>query len=56
MASRKLAQQRVLRIMQAQASQHADPFRFEQPAGDGATHRLAAGKGGGDMEKPKTRV
>jgi hypothetical protein len=54
MACRKLAQQRVLRIMQEQSSKHSDDLPILRPAERDANRRLGANKPGKDREKRET--
>jgi hypothetical protein len=51
MACRKLAQQRVLRIMQEQSSRQADDAPVRRAAERDGTPRATTNKGGRDREK-----
>jgi hypothetical protein len=51
MACRKLAQQRVLRIMQEQSNKYPDDAPIRPPAERDGTRRFGANKGGKDREK-----
>jgi hypothetical protein len=53
MACRKLAQQRVLRIMQEQSSKHSDDLPI-RPAERDASRRRGVDKGSKDREKRET--
>jgi hypothetical protein len=54
MACRKLAQQRVLRIMQEQSSKHSDDLPISRPAERDTNRRRGVDKGGKDREKRET--
>jgi hypothetical protein len=51
MACRKLAQQRVLRIMQEQSNKYPDDAPIRPPAARDGTPRATTNKGGRDREK-----